>query len=87
MTKDQRENIERELNRLQKLSDKWEAKADMAYDEHDDSLQKKFETKVITIEERINGMRYVLLRLGYDAIHPWDGHERDYSQYIVVERN
>lgn len=86
MTKDQRENIEHELNRLQRVSDMWEAKADKAYEEHDDERQKKFETKVITVEERINGMREVLLRLGYDAIHPMDGYSRDYSRYIVVDR-
>lgn len=87
MTKDQRENIEHELNRLQKLSDMWEAKADKAYEEHDDQRRDKFETKLIIVEERINGMRDVLLRLGYNAIHPMNGHERDYSRYIVVERN
>ena len=86
MTKDQRENIEHELNRLARLSDMWEAKADKAYEDHDEENHVKYETKELMVEERICGMRDVLLRMGFDAIHPMDGYTRDYSRYIVVER-
>lgn len=80
------ERIEQELNRLRRISDKFERKSDEAYAAHDEEAHTKYDKKMEIIEEKIDGIVFCLESFGYKAIHPMDGYNRDFSRFIVVER-